>query len=42
MRDAVRLVDGDERRRPLREHLGKAGNSEPLGGDEEEVELPSR
>ena len=40
VRDAVRLVDGDERRGPLGEHLGEARHREPLGGDEEEVELP--
>ena len=40
VRDAVRLVDGDEGHCPLRQHLGEAGDAEPLRGDEEEVELP--
>ena len=37
--DAVGLVDGDEGGLPPREHLGEAGDLEPLGGDEEKVEL---
>ena len=38
LRDAVGLVDGDERGRALGEHLGEAGNAQALGRDEEEVE----
>ena len=40
LRDAVRLVDRDERRRAPGQHLGEAGHPQPLGGDEEEVEPP--
>ena len=40
LRDAVRLVDRDERGLSPREHLGEARHLEPLGRDEEEVELP--
>jgi hypothetical protein len=36
--DAVGFVDGDEGGLALGEHLGKAGDAEALGGDEEEVE----
>ena len=39
LRDAVGLVDGDERRRALREHLREAGHPEALGREEQEVEL---
>ena len=38
LRDAVRLVDGDERGLALGEHLGKAGNAQPLRRDEEELQ----
>lgn len=38
LRDAVRLVDGDESGRTFREHLGKAGNTQALGSDKQEVE----
>ena len=38
LRDAVGLVDGDERRRAVREHLGKAGHLQAFGSDEEEVQ----
>ena len=34
------LVDRDERRRAAGQHLGEAGDPQPLGGDEEEVEPP--
>ena len=40
LRDAVRLVDRDERRLAPGEHLGEAGHAEPLGRDEQEVEPP--
>ena len=40
LRDAVRLVDGDQGGRALGEHLGEAGHAQPLGRDEEEVEAP--
>ena len=36
--DAVRLVDGDERRLALAEHCGEAGNAKPLRRDEEELQ----
>ncbi len=36
--DAVGLVDGDEGRLALGEHLGEAGDAHALGGDEEELE----
>jgi hypothetical protein len=41
LRDTVSLVDGDERGSALGQHLGKAGDAEALGGDEEEIE-PAR
>ena len=40
--NAVRLVDGDQRRLALRQHLGEAGHAQPLGRDEQELQLPSR
>ena len=36
--DAVGLVDGDEGGLAAGEHLGEAGDADPLGRDEEEVE----
>ena len=39
LRDAVRLVDRDERRLALGEHLGKARDAQALRRDEEKVEL---
>jgi hypothetical protein len=39
LRDAVGLVDGDQGRRALGQHLGEAGHAQALGGDEQEVEL---
>ena len=41
LRDAMGLVDGDERGRTLGEHLRKARNAQPLGSDEKEVERAS-
>ncbi len=38
LRDAVRLVDGDERRLALAQHLGKARDAEPLRRDEEKLQ----
>ena len=38
LRDAVRLVDGDQGRLALGQHLGEAGDAQALGRDEEEVE----
>ena len=38
LRDAVRLVDGDERRLALAQHLGKAGDAQPLRRDEEKLQ----
>ena len=38
LRDAVRFVDGDERRLALGEHFGKAGDAQALGRDEEELQ----
>ena len=42
LRDAVGLVDGDERGRALGEHLREAGNAKAFWGDEEEVERTLR
>jgi hypothetical protein len=42
MRDAVGLVDGDEGRGLLAEHLGEAGHGEALGGEEQEIELAAQ
>ena len=38
LRDAVRLVNGDERGRTLGEHLRKSGNAKAFGRDEKKVE----
>ena len=38
LRDTVRLIDGDEVRRPPREQLGEAGHPQALGRNEEKVE----
>ena len=38
LRDAVSLVNGDERGRTFGEHLGKTGNAQSLRCDEEKVE----
>jgi hypothetical protein len=42
LRDAVGLVDGDERGRAPGEHLREAGHAQALGRDEQEVEAPAR
>ena len=39
LRDAVGLVDGDERRLALAQHLGEAGDAQPFRRDKEEVEI---
>ncbi len=38
LRDAVGLVDGDERWLALAEHLRETGNTQPLGRDEEKLQ----
>ena len=39
LRNAMRFIDRDQRRRALGKHLGKARNGQPLGRDVEVVEL---
>ena len=38
LRDAVRLVDGDQRQLALGQHLGEAGHAQPLRRDEEKLQ----
>ena len=42
LRDAVRLVDGDEGGLALAEHLREAGNAQPLRRDEEKLQCAAR
>ena len=40
LRDAMRLIDGDQRRLSLGQHLAEARNSQPLRRNEEELQRP--
>ena len=42
LRNTVRLVDGDERRRALGKHLRKTWYAKPLGRDKQEVEVAGK
>ena len=39
LRNAMRLIDRDQRRFPLRQHLRKPGHAQALGRDEQELQL---
>ena len=39
LRDAMRLVDGDQRQLALGQHLGKSGHAQPLRRDEQELQI---
>ena len=42
LRNAVRLVDDDQRNRPLGQHLRKARHPQPLRRDEQELQFAGR
>ena len=42
LRDAMRLINGDQRQFALGQHLGKSGHAQPLRRDEEKLQIASQ